>query len=325
MLVKNRRTPKARMSIKRKLNEVGMRVENYFIIVTAIISIVILQMSTGFLTEAYLRYKDLALGTGSKVSNRFDHTVVPPIVHFVWTNQIKYPFSFHHALSIISAAEQIEPEVINLWFIRQPRGIWWDMVLKRVPKSKLRLRLLDPQQKNRVQMTDHGDVIRLENLLEFGGILLDFNVIILRPLDQLMKYKAVVGSLEQNSPSDHLVLAERGATFIRKWRRAYDNERKPADVGKLRQRILRSTQDKWPKLVHTDAVNILRPYGSEAHLLKTRWEWRSYYALNLWPQETGITKDFQPDDIDCLDTSLGEVLRRVLYRSEKLRCKNHQR
>ena len=48
------------------------------------------------------------------------------------------------------------------------------------------------------------------------------------------------------------------------------------------------------------------------------WDWRSFYALNLWTREQGLGK-LTPEDIDCMDTALGKVLRNVYYGHEKLR------
>jgi len=69
-----------------------------------------------------------------------------------------------------------------------------DVVLRQVP---LRIVHRDPPQSVHNQSIYHiyhrGDVAKLQILLEFGGIYLDYDVIVVNSLDPLRRYDATLG------------------------------------------------------------------------------------------------------------------------------------
>ena len=74
-------------------------------------------------------------------------------------------------------------------------------------------------------MAHKSDVIRLEQLLQTGGIYLDLDVIALRSFDRLLavaeKGKTLMGKESPNGLGNAVIVAPPNATFLRFWLDSY--------------------------------------------------------------------------------------------------------
>jgi hypothetical protein len=109
---------------------------------------------------------------------------IPNIFHFVFGLKPDFggkPFSLVHYLSIQSAIEVNTPDKVYFHYHYEPTGYWWELI-----KPKLTLNLVSIPESifgNPLHHFAHkADVIRLEVLLEYGGIYLDLDTICVRPL-----------------------------------------------------------------------------------------------------------------------------------------------
>eukprot|EP01090_Pellita_catalonica_P008198 TRINITY_DN1890_c0_g1_i1.p1 TRINITY_DN1890_c0_g1~~TRINITY_DN1890_c0_g1_i1.p1 ORF type:complete len:630 (-),score=77.72 TRINITY_DN1890_c0_g1_i1:40-1929(-) len=103
-------------------------------------------------------------------------------------------FSMAHYLAVKSAAQELRPDKIFFHYAFEPTGFWWSKA-----KTYLTLRRVTPPQEiygnKLVHVAHQADVIRLQVLLEFGGIYLDMDVIAIQSFDSLRKrpYQFVMG------------------------------------------------------------------------------------------------------------------------------------
>lgn len=119
--------------------------------------------------------------------------VVPNIVHFVWFGR-DMQMNFLNYVSIRSAHIIQKPEQIYLHCDNLPMGPYWERLWKEVP---LHIVYREPPSHIHGQTLLHryhkGDVAKLEILMQYGGIYMDYDVIMVRPIDDIRKYDITLG------------------------------------------------------------------------------------------------------------------------------------
>lgn len=162
---------------------------------------------------------------------------IPRIAHFVFglREQLE-PFHLLHYLSIETCRRIIQPEVIYLHYHHLPFGVYWDeirpqLTLKRVDlrPEVLQARYDDRLVPEQYRYAHHADFVRLDALVEHGGIYADIDTIFVRPIaDELYLEKFVIGRepdmqdelTGQRRPSlcNALLMAEPDSAFAKAWR-----------------------------------------------------------------------------------------------------------
>lgn len=151
--------------------------------------------------------------------------MIPNIVHFLFFGFTE--FEFFHYLSIRSVYEIQKPDKIYLYNQKEPvNNKYWEKIRSYVEIVKM----VPPEDFRGVPLTSYqykADIVRMEKLLEMGGIYLDIDVLVLKPFHHLLKYKCVVGSesgdsettdiKEMGSITNAVLMAEPNHPFIQKW------------------------------------------------------------------------------------------------------------
>lgn len=127
---------------------------------------------------------------------------VPRILHFVFGLSSDFggkPFGLVHHLVIKAALRSVSPTVAYFHHAHTPSGTWWDrtqplVALRRVkPPTSIFGRVLR-------RFPHQADVLRLELLLQFGGVYMDMDVMLIQP----------IGHLLSRPPPGGVVLAHEG-------------------------------------------------------------------------------------------------------------------
>lgn len=163
--------------------------------------------------------------------------MIPRVAHFVFGLEEQHePFHFTQYLSIESCRRVLAPDVIYFHHKHLPWGTWWDRV-----RPHLTLREVDlvPEVTEAdysmgtvpgsFRYAHHADFIRLDALIETGGIYADIDTVFVRPFPaELFDRPFVIGAEapvrdEQTGelrPSlcNALLMAEPGSRFARAWR-----------------------------------------------------------------------------------------------------------
>jgi GT2 family glycosyltransferase len=156
-------------------------------------------------------------------------TRVPNIVHFVFGyNPDSTVFSFINYVAVLSALHVLRPDQVMMHCLYEPTGFFWDLV-------KPFVKLVQGRDVHSVfgNPVDHyahkADIIRLEVLLEYGGIYLDADVVTLRPFGDVMDSECTLGQEGQDRMflsrkvglCNGVVAAAPNATFLRLWYEEY--------------------------------------------------------------------------------------------------------
>lgn len=135
---------------------------------------------------------------------------VPNITHVAWYGMARRRFRFHHYISLRSALTELRPHYLLFWYDALPEGEWFSEALRfardHAPSTRLLLvhrRGPEHIYERRVSAPEHqSDVVRLEAVLQFGGIYLDLDVVVLRSFAPLRRYEMVLGSEDEENSTD---------------------------------------------------------------------------------------------------------------------------
>jgi hypothetical protein len=169
-------------------------------------------------------------------SERFLSTV-PPIVHFVFGLRPQTePFHLMHYLALESCRRVLGPDQIMLHYKHLPYGVYWDLI-----RPELTLLEVDTAPEvdaadygeglvpERYRYAHHADFVRLDALIEHGGVYADIDTLFLRPYpDDLYDAPFVIGAEDpvrdehtgevRQSLCNALLIGRRGSTFAKEWR-----------------------------------------------------------------------------------------------------------
>jgi hypothetical protein len=170
-----------------------------------------------------------------------------------------------------------------------------------------------------------SDVLRTQLIVEFGGIYLDADVIVLKSFDPLRNYTAVIGREREDGLCNGILIAERGATYMKMLLVQYNNYSKQNFTetwdyrSVLYPNILAA---RYSHLVHVEEATMHRPNWRELHwIYVAKWNWSNNYAMHLWIRLYHGHHPTSAKDIDCLTSTFGEVCRHAYYgTSEMLFC-----
>ncbi|HEY0737768.1 MAG TPA: DUF6065 family protein [Herpetosiphonaceae bacterium] len=257
---------------------------------------------------------------------------IPNVFHFIFfrPDNPEIPFSLVHYLAIKSAFEVNHPDVINLYYSHEGSGEWWEKA-----KPYVNLVRVEPPHQIFGQPLYHyahqADVLRLQLLIEHGGVYLDMDVICTKPFTPFLQYPFVLG---QEGQGDHslcnaVMLAQKNAPFAQKWLAGFDpktslwygfrskgRDNYWAEYGVLYPAYLAKL---FPELVHIERYDTFHwPLWHDAHL---KWlfeensdSFETSYCHHLWQALSWkpYLRDLTVEHITRVDTNFNRIARRFL-------------
>jgi len=134
------------------------------------------------------------------------------------------PWSLIHYVGVASAIRHIKPEAVHFYYEYEPSGPWWDLTKPLVSPIKIEA----PREifgRPVTHPAHRAGVVRLQKLIEYGGIYLDADVLVHRSFDDLLGNSTVLGreGFDEEDPSaaDAVILGERQAPFLLRWMEEY--------------------------------------------------------------------------------------------------------
>jgi hypothetical protein len=206
---------------------------------------------------------------------------IPRIAHFVFgLVEQTQPFHPMHYLAIESCRQVLQPEAIHLHHRHLPYGVYWDLLRPHLVLHEVDLVpevLAAPQDERlvpaRYRYAHHADFIRLDALLEHGGVYADMDTLFVHPFpSDLFEAPFVIGREapvrdEQTgevrpSTCNALLMSEPGSAFARAWRdgmAAAMNGTWSNHSGFLAQALT----ERMPEAVRVEPPRTFARYGSD--------------------------------------------------------------
>ncbi|HTE85443.1 MAG TPA: glycosyltransferase [Dehalococcoidia bacterium] len=149
---------------------------------------------------------------------------IPNLVHFVYGLLPHQPFQVRHYLAIKSAHDVYRPDQIRFYYQHPPEGEWWDrarpllhLVHVTPPSHIFGIPLL--------HYAHQSDIVRLEALLQHGGLYFDIDTIVLRPLTEALDSSCVMAKQGTRGLCNAVIAAEPQAPFLQHWYQMYHHFR----------------------------------------------------------------------------------------------------
>ena len=242
---------------------------------------------------------------------------VPNIVHFIWFGKDK-EMTFIQYTSILSAHKIQKPDVIMLHCDNLPVGKWWEVLWKEVP---LQISPTQPPTEVHGQKLMHryhqGDIAKIMILIKYGGIYLDYDVIVLSSMDPLRKFPATLGKEKPPKLIAGIIVAEKESLFLRIWLESYRNNYRPLDWDYNCARVTYKLALEKPSLVHIEPRKLTTPdWQDRKQLFYSRIDWRELYCIHIMMHLNFM--EYTPTNIRTMDNTLGEILRFIYYGSPRL-------
>ncbi len=255
--------------------------------------------------------------------------MIPNIIHFMYFGGI--PFSLVHYLAIKSAHVVNNPRVINFYYEYEPSGEWWE-------KSKHYLNPIRIKPPTEVfgfplcHPAHQADVVRLQVLIEQGGIYLDIDVICVKPLTHLLNNTFVLGQqgIDGNDGlCNAVILSQKDAFLAKRWLEGFDPQtsfwngfrsqgfdeywdelsvRYPAFLAKIFPEHI-CVQDyrkfHWPLFTPDDLEWLFKRDGDS---------FKEAYCHHLWQSNSWepYLKDLTVDSIKNVDNNFNRIVRSFL-------------
>jgi Glycosyltransferase sugar-binding region containing DXD motif len=147
---------------------------------------------------------------------------IPKILHYTFGMASDFggkPWGLVHHVCLKSAIERIAPEQVFFYYEFEPSGPWWNLSRELVTL----VRIEAPRQifdRPLPHVAHRSDVVRLQKLIEHGGIYLDADVLVQRSFDDLLAHSAVLGQEGTDAEwglANAVMLAEPRSPFLCRW------------------------------------------------------------------------------------------------------------
>jgi hypothetical protein len=201
--------------------------------------------------------------------------VIPKIVHLCFGMAPDFggkPWSLVHYACVKSMVERLKPQVIYLYYAYEPSGPWWQLTRPLISP----MRIAPPRAifgNPLIHPAHRADIVRLEKLIEHGGIYLDCDVLVMRSFDSLLNSRCVLGQQgegEKRGLCNGVILAEPNARFLRRW---YDTYRSFRSKGH---------DDFWSEHSVMMPLRLAREDASDLTVLGNRaFHWPMFYRDHL--------------------------------------------
>ena len=245
--------------------------------------------------------------------------MIPHVVHFVFgLEEQREPFHFVHHLSIESCRRVLAPDIIYFHYKHLPWGPWWEEVAPHVQLHEVSLA-------SEVSEADysfgavpatyryahHADFIRLDALIEHGGIYADIDTLFVRPFrPDLFDHPFVIGAeppvvherTGEPLPSlcNAVLMAEPGSTFARAWRERM-GDALDGTWSNHSGFLSMALSEEMPHAVHVEPAVTFFSFPADAHGMFQLFEERHpvpaealsiHLWAHLWWEQT--RRDFTP-------------------------------
>ncbi|KAK7088082.1 hypothetical protein V1264_022049 [Littorina saxatilis] len=240
---------------------------------------------------------------------------VPRVAHYVWFGDNSIPlYSF---VSVLSVVRFLRPCLVLFHGDIIPSGIYWHALLQLVP-NVIFVQRTRPRHiyGNVINVVEHSaDVTRLQILIDYGGVYVDTDQYLLRPVDALLNHSVVIGTeVEGVKCGNGLIFSEPQAPFLKLWLASYVtfNDAKwgehstslPYNMSRVFSHLVTVVDSFFrPNFEHIEPLYLNRSYDwSDLHALHLYYRFYFDYFRNY-------------TRLDEQDNVIGDMTRYILFGS----------
>ena len=167
--------------------------------------------------------------------------------------------------------------------------------------------------------TSYSNIDRVKILHDHGGIYLDLDSVVIRPMGALRRHECVLGLESPDKVCSSVILGSKNSTFLKMWLNSYLDDYRVGVWAYNSGTVPFKLAMRFPELVHLEATSIQRPnYMELKQVYAGHFNWREKYTLHLnhrlyrgGPYYQGM--EMTPSSIRYLNSSYGEIARWIYY------------
>ncbi|XP_046560145.1 uncharacterized protein LOC124269166 isoform X2 [Haliotis rubra] len=245
------------------------------------------------------------------------NTNITNIVHVTWFNGPK-ELMFHHFVSLLSIRKVLKPKRLLFWYTVKPEGLYWNQTVERLPELTPVHRTLpttilgSPLNVSQQQ----ADAAKLEAVMEYGGIYIDLNVIVVKPFTPLFKYNVTMGYEAPGKLSTSIIVAKPWAEFLKLWYRgiATSNGNSKQDT--------KVPLNQPETLLHIESTSLTLPNTDESMYGPGPFDWeKSNFVVPTWigtSKRQSLGTKLNATEIRMWKCVAGEVFRYIYFGDKNL-------
>ncbi|KAL4224958.1 hypothetical protein ACF0H5_015654 [Mactra antiquata] len=246
---------------------------------------------------------------------------IPNVAHYVWYKRGE--MSFIAFLSMLSVVRFVRPCAI-LIHGELPYGRYWDAITYFYPNFvHLNQDIPEHVFGTKIRINCHSsDIMRIEALIAYGGIYLDMDTVLVRPIDSLMDFPFVLSNQRAGNFGSAFILSERNATFLHLWMNEYRTDYRPDRLvyNAMKSTVMLAKKEEYKHLIHVESFTISRPYGMEKLAIydskKATYNWSHIYGIHTYIRIFHETVN--ETTIKTMNSTFGSICRHIFYGDKEL-------
>ena len=165
------------------------------------------------------------------------------------------------------------------------------------------------------------NLVKLEILLEFGGIMLESDVILVRSLDELRYYEIVLGREVARKMGSAIIMSSKNSPFLRQWHSSYKSDFRQNSLDYNCCILPYKMSLKYKGNLYVEPYKLTSPDWQHKQLLFTdntdsnTLSWTELFAVHLMFMNQRESAVYNPVYIKSLRNLIGKVLRLIYYGS----------
>jgi hypothetical protein len=267
--------------------------------------------------DGYAVIRDIDFECAAATTEIIANCRVPKVVHLVIFGGT---FKFYNYLSLKSINDKVKPDLLFIHGYDFPVGQeLFDRALQEFSIILIESRKIKSIYHNKIDVVEHrSDVLRLENIIRYGGMYFDLDVITLKDMDPFLNNELTMGQQDSDGHfiNNGVIIGKRCSRFLRYWYHQYHSfdDRQWADhsvelPGKIYDNF--STQDHLGLVLKGDELYNRHPCRILFKDYHNPVEWKSVRSVHTYYRGYGITHDFT--DVKTLTNNFGKLARFLLY------------
>jgi hypothetical protein len=184
--------------------------------------------------------------------------MIPNICHYVFgLREQTEEFLFAFYLSVYSCYIVNNPDTIYFYYHYEPFGLWWDKI-KNIPTIQL-IKIDIPThigEKILIETAHKADKVRMDVLYDKGGIYLDIDTICVKPWNNLLNNKVVLGKESHYGICNAIMMTIPKSTFFKKWLEVYEKNFDPKGWNSASILLPRKIANENPDLLTLKESNV---------------------------------------------------------------------
>lgn len=249
---------------------------------------------------------------------------IPNIIHYVWYTEGNKELQFHHLLSMLSVYKIQKPEKIYFHTNREPVGKYWSKAKNKIKTLVVNYRdppytLFGEKVKKPLYYTSHSNIDRVKIVHEYGGIYLDFDTLILSPLEPLRNHSCVIGQEQEDKSCGCIFLCEKQATFLSLWLNSYLDDYRIEEWAYNSGKVPWNLANRYPNLVYVEREKLLKPNFKHLDQLygKIIFPWKNQITMHLWyrlaKQWNFLNTEPNEINIKSMNTTFGQMAKYIYF------------